>query len=77
MPKVRKAEMSFLYMTHRLVLFYISAIEIFQRVFHLQSRREIYFKQNKGSDSKSKKARVVILVRDMLSGPILQFYQVS
>ena len=68
-------------MTHRLVLFYISTflsstIKIFQRVFELQSGQEIYFKQNKGNDSKSKKARVVILVHDTWSCPVLHFYQV-
>ena len=33
--------------------------------------------KTKGDNSKSKKARVVILVRDTLSGPVLHFYQVS
>ena len=33
--------------------------------------------KTKGDNYKSKKARVVILVRDMLSGPVLHFYQVS
>ena len=33
--------------------------------------------KTKGDNSKSKKARVVILVRDMSSGPVLHFYQVS
>ena len=33
--------------------------------------------KTKGDYAKSKKARVVILVRDMLSGPVLHFYQVS
>ena len=31
----------------------------------------------KGDNSKSKNGRVVILVRNMLSGPVLHFYQVS
>ena len=31
----------------------------------------------KGDNSKSKKARVVILVGDTSSGPVLHFYQVS
>ena len=31
----------------------------------------------KGDNSKSKKARVVILVHDKSSGPVLHFYQVS
>ena len=32
---------------------------------------------NKGDNAKSKKGRVVILVCDMLSSPVLHFYQVS
>ena len=31
----------------------------------------------KGDNSKSKKTRVVILIRDMSSLPVLHFYQVS
>ena len=31
----------------------------------------------KGDNAKSKKGRVVILVRDTSSGPVLHFYQVS
>ena len=33
--------------------------------------------KTKGDNSKSKKARDVILVHDMSSGPVLHFYQVS
>ena len=33
--------------------------------------------KTKGDNSKSKKGRVVILVRDTSSGPVLHFYQVS
>ena len=33
--------------------------------------------KTKGDNSKRKKGRVVILVCDMLSGPVLHFYQVS
>ena len=33
--------------------------------------------KTKGDNSKSKKARVVILVRDTSSGPVLHFYEVS
>ena len=33
--------------------------------------------KTKGDDSKSKKGRVVILVRDMSSDPVLHFYQVT
>ena len=31
----------------------------------------------KGDNAKSKKGRVVILICDMSSGPVLHFYQVS
>ena len=34
-------------------------------------------KKTKGDNSKSKKARIVILLLDTLSGPVLHFYQVS
>ena len=33
--------------------------------------------KTKGDNSKSKKARVIILVHDMSSGPVLHFHQVS
>ena len=33
--------------------------------------------KTKGDNSKSKKASVVILVRDTSSGPVLHFYQIS
>ena len=59
-------------------IFLPSTIKIFQRVFELQSEHEIFFKKNKtkGNNSKSLKARVVILVHDTLSSPVLHFYQV-
>ena len=74
-----------MYATRRVVLFYISTkypvIKIFQKVFDLQSRHEInglsLSNITKGDNSKSKKGRVVILVRDTSSGPVLYFYQVS
>ena len=53
-----------------------STIEIFQRVFQLQSRREIYSNKTKGDNSKVRKP-AVILVCDTLSDPVLHFYQVS
>ena len=77
MPKVRKAELSFLYISSYST-FLPNTIKIFQGVFELQSEQEINFKnKTKGDNSKSKKARVVILVRDTSSQPILHFYQVS
>ena len=81
MAKVRKAELSFLYATCRLVLFYNTyKYQIFQRVSDLQSGHEInglsLSNITKGDNAKSKKGRVVILVRYMSSGPVLHFCQV-
>ena len=57
-----------------------SIIKIFQRVFDLQSRHKInglsLSNITKGDNAKSNKGRVVILVRDMSSGPVLHFCQV-
>ena len=78
-PKVRKAELSFLYVTHRLVLFYIS-IEYNQNIpkgIGVRADRKFISNKAKGNNSKSKKARVVIFVDKMLSCPVLHFYQVS
>ena len=54
-----------------------SKIQIIQRVLDLQSGHKIRFKHKKGDNSKSKKARVVILVCNTLSRHVLHFYQVS
>ena len=60
MPKVRKAELSFLYVTHHLDLFYISTN--YHQNIPLQNEHEINFKnKTKGDNSKSKRGRVVIL----------------
>ena len=57
-----------------------SIIKIFQRVFDLQSEHEInglsLSNITKGDNTKSKKGRVVILVQDTSSGPVLHFCQV-
>ena len=57
-----------------------SIIKIFQRVFDLQSGHKInglsLSNITKGDNTKSKKGRVVILVRDMSLGPVLHFCQV-
>ena len=77
MPKVRKAELSFLHAKHHLVLFYIST----KCHKNIPKGHEInglsLSNITKGDNAKSKKGRVVILVRDTSSGPILHFYQVS
>ena len=57
-----------------------SIIKIFQRVFDLQNRHKInglsLSNITKGDNTKSKKGRVVILVRHTSSGPVLHFCQV-
>ena len=67
MPKVRKAELLFLYVTRCLALFYISA------KYHQNIQKSFSNKTN-GDNSKSKKANPVC---DMSSRPGLHFYQVS
>ena len=80
--KVRKADLSFLYATRCLVLFYISTKyhKNIPKGFHLQSGHEIngisLSNKTKGDNAKSKKDSVVILVRDTFSGPVLNFCQV-
>ena len=83
MPKVRKAELSFLYTTHCLILFYISTF--FYYVLSKPSKRYLRYRadtksianKTKGNNSKSKEAKVVILVCDTLPSPVLHFYHVS
>ena len=78
-PKVRKAELLFLYATRRLVLFYIST------KYHKNTKGSLTYRadtksfsnKTKGDNSKSKKAGVVNLVCDTSSRPDLHFYQVS
>ena len=57
-----------------------SIIKIFQRVIDLQSRHKInglsLSNITKGDNAKSKKGRVVILVRNTSSGPVLHFCKV-
>ena len=75
MPKVRKAELTFFYATCHLILFYIST-KYHQNI--LKGIQVINFKnKTKGDNSKRKKAIIVTLVCDVLSGPVLHFYQVS
>ena len=70
-------------MTCHLVLFYISTKyhkNIPKGLWLTEQIRNqwiITVRHNKGSNTKSKKGRVVILARDMSSGPVLHFYQVS
>ena len=82
MQKIRKAKLSFLsrHVIWSCCTFLPSIIKIFQRVFDLKSRHEInrlsLSNITKGDNANSKKGRVFILVRDMLSGPVLHFCQV-
>ena len=82
MPKVRKAELSFLHghVVWSCPTFLPSIIKIFQSVFDLQSGHKInglsLSNITKGDNAKSKKGIAVILVCDMSSGPVLQFCQV-
>ena len=73
MPKVRKTELSFLYTTRRLVLFYISTN---RRSSHRADTKS-FSNKAKGDNSKSKTTRVVNLVSDTSFRPVLHFYQVS
>ena len=77
MPKERKAELSFLYGTRRLVLFYISALKIFWRVFDWKRGHKFYFKQNEGRYSKSKKTGKPELSFLYTTCHLVHFYQVS
>ena len=81
MPKVRKAELSFFYATRHLILFYIST-KYHQNIspegiWVTEQTRNQCQKNTKGVNSKRKKARVVTLVCDVSSSPVLHFYQVS
>ena len=53
-PKVRKPELSLLYVTRHLVLFYIlpSIIKIFQRVYKLQSGQEVLCRRQRDPSHK-------------------------
>ena len=76
MPTVRKPELSFLYVTLRLVLFDIST-KYSEGYSSYRVDTKSISNRTKGGNTRSKKARVVILVRDMSSRPLLHFYQVS
>ena len=78
-PKVKKPELSILYPTHLLVLFYIST-KYHQNIpkgIRVKERTQNHILTRKGGNTKSKKAKVVFLVRDMSSCPVLHLYQVS
>ena len=77
MPNVRKAELLFLYATRRLILFYISTKyhQNIPKCIRVTERTRNPFKnKTKGDNSKSKRARVVILISDTSPCPVLHFY---
>ena len=68
------------YATCHLILFYISTKyhqNISKGIRVTELTRNRLQKQNKGDNSKRKKTRVVTLSCEMLSRPVLHFYQVS
>ena len=80
MPKVRKAELSLLYATRRLVLFYISAMyhqNIPKSIQVTERTRNLFQIKQRVITPKVRKSRVVNLVCDTSSRPDLHFYQVS
>ena len=77
MPKVRKAELSF---CRRYVILSYSIFvpsKYSEGYSSYRADKKSISNITKGDNSKSKKARVVILVCDTLSGLVLHFYQVS
>ena len=79
MPKVRKAELSFLYATRHLVLFYISTKyhqNIPKGIRVTELTRNQFKNKTKGDNSKRKKARTVTLACDVSSRPVLHFYRI-
>ena len=79
MPKVRKAEFilvldtSFCPVLH----FYQVSSKYCDGYSSYSAETKFISNKTKGNDFKSKKVRVVILVRNMLSCPVLHCYQVS
>ena len=79
MPKLRKAELSFLYATRHLGLFYISAKyhrNISKGIRVTEQTRNLFQIKQRVITPKLRKP-VVNLVCDMSSPPDLHFYQVS
>ena len=77
MPKVRKAELSFLYATtsHPSLHFYQIPSKYSKGYLSYRADMKSISNKTKGDNSKSKKARVIILVHDTSSCPVLHFYQ--
>ena len=75
--KKGRAELSFLYVTHCLVLFCILCqipLKYSKGYSSYRADEKSISNKTKGDNSQSKKIRVVILVSVMLSGPVLHFY---
>ena len=80
MPKVRKAELSFLYATCCLVpvLHFCQVPSKYSKGYSsYKADTKSFSNKTKGDNSKSKKASVANLVCDRSSRPDLHFYQVS
>ena len=79
MPKVRKAEIILVcYMSSGPVLHFCQVRSKYSKGYvSYRADTESFSNKTKGDNSKSKKGRVAILVRDRSSGPVLHFYQVS
>ena len=77
MPKVRKAELPFLYATFRLVLFYISAKyhqNIPKGISVKEQTRNLF--QTKQREITPKVRKPVVILVHKSSGPVLHFYQI-
>ena len=79
MPKVRKAELLFLYPTSSHPVLHLTKYHqnILKGIVSYRADTKPISNKTKGDNSKSKKATVVILVHDTSSCPVLHFYQVS
>ena len=73
-PKVRKAELSFLYATRRLVLFCQVPSKYSKGYSSYRADTKSFSNKTKGDNSKSKKARVFNLVCDTSSRPDLHVH---
>ena len=79
MPKVRKAELSFLYVTRHLVLFYNSARyhRNIPKSIRVTERTQNLFQIKQRVITLKLERQIVIFVCHTTSGSVLHFYQVS
>ena len=79
-PKISKAELWFLYMTHCLIVRYKSMkfqLNSFNNVQLTERTRNCIYLRNKGDNLKNTHARVKVFGHDTLSRCALQMYEVS